>query len=231
MRNHSDEVLEGMLSSVRCSAHTLQLAAYDAIKHENIKSNIDKIRKVIKTMRSTAHKQYFICNPNKKPILDVVTRWSSTYQMLFCLVENKTFFEEFFQNNPSIDFNASDWIFMENFCEAYKPIFIATKELQESHLIIGDFFKVWLNCKLRLDGLQQNSYAQTLKNCMKAREEKLFNNAHFLAGLFLDPRFNFLGTTHMTIEEKIKAKVCKRPMNILRCFCYTFNIKIFADSS
>lgn len=209
MLHHEDEVLVGMLTSVRCSAHTLQLAAFDAIKHENIKSNIDKIRNIIRIMRSVAHKEYFICNPNKKPILDVITRWSSTYQMLLCLAENKSFYEVFFQNNPSIDFNLSDWIFVEKFCEAYKPIYIATKELQESNLVIGDFYKVWLNCKIRLDALQQNAYAQTLSGCMGVREKKMLNNNHFLAGIFLDPRFNFLGTSHITNEEKAKAKVSK----------------------
>lgn len=81
----------GYLSSIeahqRCFAHVLNLSAQDALKE--IKTSIDDLRLLIKAIRvSPKRSQKFkeICQElNIKhlvPILDVVTRWNSTADML-----------------------------------------------------------------------------------------------------------------------------------------------------
>lgn len=223
--NLNDDVLVGVLNAVRCSAHTLQLAANDAIKNENIKPLIDEIRSAIKNMRSVTHKEYFLCNPNKKPIMDVVTRWGSTYEMLHSLQTVKDFYKLFFENNSSIKFNDNNWDFIDKFCAAFQPVYIATKELQEAELAVGDFYKSWLKCKILLTNLSSNTYAQTIKIAMDEREKKLFENESFIAGLFMDPRFNFLASSHLSIDAKEKAKVCY--LNSLSSLAFFIKIMLF----
>ena len=74
-------------SHQRCFAHVLNLAAENALKE--IKSPLEKLRKIIKTIRASPqrHEKFKeICTvarvKYRKPILDVVTRWNSSQNML-----------------------------------------------------------------------------------------------------------------------------------------------------
>jgi hypothetical protein len=71
----------------RCFAHVLNLAAEEALKE--IKSPLEKLRKVIKTIRSSPQrltKFKEICDVTGvkyvKPVLDVATRWNSAHELL-----------------------------------------------------------------------------------------------------------------------------------------------------
>lgn len=188
-----DEQVMSLMNCIRCAAHTLQLAANDTIKEENIKTNIDKIRSIVKSLRSANYKDAFLHNCTKIPTIDIVTRWGSTYEMLNNLKTHKEFYKVIFENNLELAFRECDWDFIELFTTAFYPAFITTKELQLASLTSGDFFKSWLNCKLQLTKLaQSNNLAKTLNEKMEYREEKLFNTDQFVAGIFIDPRFNFL---------------------------------------
>lgn len=157
--------------------------------------------------------------------MDVVTRWGSTYEMLHSLQTDKDFYKLFFENNPSIKFNDNNWDFIDKFCAAFQPVYIATKELQEAELAVGDFYKSWLKCKILLTNLSSNTYAQTIKIAMDEREKKLFENESFIAGLFMDPRFNFLASSHLSIDAKEKAKVCY--LNSLASLAFFIKIMLF----
>lgn len=74
-------------SHQRCFCHVLNLAAEDALKE--IKSPLEKLRKVIKIVRSSPQRQEKfknVCESARikylKPILDVATRWNSTHNLL-----------------------------------------------------------------------------------------------------------------------------------------------------
>ena len=84
---------------------------------------------------------------------------------------------------------------------------IATKSLQYEQLILGDFFGIWLNCKLKIAKLTSTSFllAQLLLSVMEKREADLLKNDLFLALLYLNPRYKvciseieqFVATQHL----------------------------------
>ena len=71
-----------MLRGLRCAAHTLQLAVDDALKQSSLKSDIAKARHVCKILRNPSIIVILKKLKRKKPILDCVTRWHSTCDML-----------------------------------------------------------------------------------------------------------------------------------------------------
>ena len=73
-----------MLRGLRCAAHTLQLAVDDALslKQSSLKSDIAKARHVCKILRNPSIVVILKKLKRKKPILDCVTRWHSTSDML-----------------------------------------------------------------------------------------------------------------------------------------------------
>lgn len=71
--------------SIRCAAHTLQLAIKDALNKTNIQNLLNFCREIVKTMRQKTymyamHKLNFYLRPR----IDCPTRWSSTYLMVSC---------------------------------------------------------------------------------------------------------------------------------------------------
>ena len=77
------------------------------------------------------------------------------------------------------------------FVEVLEPAKIATKLLQYEQLTFGNFFGIWLNCKLKIAKLTSASFllAQLLLSAMEKRETELLKNDLFLASLYLDPRY------------------------------------------
>ncbi|XP_067645059.1 uncharacterized protein [Eurosta solidaginis] len=83
-----------------------------------------------------------------------------------------------------------DWSFVESFVDAFKPMGQYTKQLQIEQYIIGDFYRDWLICEVKLKRMTGNAFAAKLLESMEKRKEILMDNVAFLAGIYLDPRFN-----------------------------------------
>lgn len=190
------EKVHSVLSGVRCAAHTLQLAAHDVLK--KITDKISECREIIKKLRSSGR----VGETNLNFPLDTSTRWNSSYIMLNSLLEKKSSLQAQF---PDLDFN---WVFIESFCVAFKPISELTLKLQKEDYVIGDFFRDWLLCELDLKQISdEDNCAAELIKAMDMRKKQLFVNDAFLAGIYIDPRFNFKGSTILTEEQKQKALV------------------------
>ena len=72
-----------------------------------------------------------------------------------------------------------------------EPAKIATKSLQYEQLTFGDFFGIWLNCKLNIAKLTFTSslLAQLLLSAVEKRETDFVKNDLFFAFLYFDPRY------------------------------------------
>ncbi|CAL8313668.1 unnamed protein product [Arctogadus glacialis] len=128
-----DSVWPGhVLRSVRCAAHTLQLAVGDALKQAS--NIIAKARHVAKRLRT----QNVVCvlkrMGHKRAIVDCATRWHSTHDMLRRLLELKTFCEDMAPTIPVLHLSDSEWEYVSNTVNALKPAKIATKCLQSDQL-------------------------------------------------------------------------------------------------
>ena len=84
---------------------------------------------------------------------------------------------------------------------ALEPARKAAKALQQQHLTLGDFYGIWLRCKLEISKVSPTEFSQLLLSSIKKRELALLENDVFVASIFLDPRYKVL----LNEEEKTSA--------------------------
>ncbi|XP_051977288.1 uncharacterized protein LOC127639367 [Xyrauchen texanus] len=198
-----DTVMQGhVLRSVRCPAHTFQLAIDDALKEKWSSSLICKARRVAKELRTQN-----IVIPRKKmgherAIVDCATCWQSTHDMLEWLLELRSFCEDMSSAIKALHLIENEWQDIANLVCALKPAKIAAKSLQSDQLTAGDFYGVWLQCVLCTDKID-NLFAKRLVQCLTVRQTRLFDSDAFVAALFLDPRYRLFLTDHQTERAKV----------------------------
>lgn len=205
-QNNIETLLASIGNSVRCAAHTLQLAVHDVLK--DYEGQLKSIVSVVKKLRLNRYRRLFSANLQKIPCLDVITRWNSSYIMIKCLTDQQEFIKGLIENDDEIAISEELWLFMLDFMASFKPLFIATKQLQEEQLTMGDFYRSWLECELELASMEEdNQFAEKLLAAMANRKKKLFENNTLIAAIYMDPRFNFVGSDLLTESEKLRAKV------------------------
>ena len=102
--------LEGV-HLVRCSAHTLALAVDDCIgrkSDETTKKLLTNARNVVCTLRNSIMRKELRKKFLPMAIIDVKTRWSSTYDMLKRLLELSAFCQEFETLNEKLKLATSE---------------------------------------------------------------------------------------------------------------------------
>lgn len=134
-----------IMSVIRCAAHSIQLAVFDAIKSLGIQKKIKEIRMIVKALKSSKFNEIYDDLKMTKPRLNVVTRWNSLYLMFESLLKEKTHFVDFYKkvkesNVAEFTLSENNWNFMEKFCQAFKAPFVCTKKLQAEQLNMGLFF-------------------------------------------------------------------------------------------
>ena len=61
---------------------------------------------------------------------------------------------------------------------------------------------------MKLSEIQEsNDFAKTMLEKMIIRQTDLFNNMAFCSAVYMDPRFNFRGSSYLSQENKKLAKV------------------------
>lgn len=200
LEQHCENNPFALVNCIRCAAHTLQLAVFDVLKAAPIKINVDKCHKLAVALRKQLNLTKVIDSGYRQPILNMPTRWSSTYNMIERLVQLKVFCYDN-ADQPELNVDEMLWNFMNDFLLMFKPVTIATAQLQEREMGYGDFYKVWLRLRMEVNKITVNNI-QFLKDAVKKREDLLINNDVFLAALYTDPRFNFILNT----TQKIKAQ-------------------------
>ncbi|XP_065080637.1 uncharacterized protein LOC135703371 [Ochlerotatus camptorhynchus] len=194
-----DASMQDILGSVRCAAHTAQLAVWDVIKP--YEKRIRKIQKLVIKLRQTEYHKFVKQHDAHLPPISNKTRWNSTYLMLKSLLKQKQFFSMLKKAYPEIDFSPH-WKFIERFCEAFEAPFVLTMQLQKRHVVLSDFYAYWLVCQAKLIRLKENCLAQRLLEACQRRLQKLTESNQFKACAYLDPRFNFLGSKRISSKNK-----------------------------
>ncbi|CAI6358146.1 unnamed protein product [Macrosiphum euphorbiae] len=121
-------------------------------------------------------------------ILDIVTRWNSTYLMLLRLIELKPFCTDHQLINTDLFLNTRDWDRIDNLVKSLQPAFLCTKLLQKKDLTLGDFYGIWIQTQNKLN-LINTSISKSVLHFMKIRQDKLLENDVFIATIYLDPRY------------------------------------------
>lgn len=66
----------------------------------------------------------------KRPSIDIITRWSSTYNMLDDLIKCQRFCDMFGEHNRRLNRTTQEWDDIEMILMALKPAYYASKLLQ-----------------------------------------------------------------------------------------------------
>lgn len=166
---------------MRCVSHTLQLAVIDSLKEDGISTTLNKVRALVRKLRNQTY-MYLIKKENlKAPILDCLTRWHSTCDMLDRLQHLKSFIQNMSANDSKLKkfcLNTAEWLHVETIYDALLPAKICTKSLQSEQLTLTDFYGAWITCKIET-GEKKSSFAQKLVEFMYQRkvhnEQQSFN--------------------------------------------------------
>lgn len=145
------EIQDGSITiqSVRCGAHTLQLAINDAIKSTpDILSVIDIARDLSKYLRTPEQVRRLKCEDMRIPQLDVVTRWGSSYDMIVSLWDLKEYCDTMSEHETK-NLSVEDWLALENIKTTLEPARKATRSLQRENMKPGEFYEEWLPMKMK----------------------------------------------------------------------------------
>lgn len=120
-----------------------------------------------------------------QPVLDVATRWNSTYTMLSKLQQ----FEEFCERRlkSAMKLTSSEWGDLKRHVNTLEPAYLATEKLQSTQLFMGDFYILWMELKLTVSAANTTE-SQALSQCISVREESLLGCDAIICSIYLDPR-------------------------------------------
>ncbi|XP_062549817.1 uncharacterized protein LOC134214469 [Armigeres subalbatus] len=205
--NESEDILDDseelMLEGTRCAAHTCQLAVWDVLKkHE---AGINVVKKLVKMTRQSKYKEMFVEHKASFAPISNATRWNAVYLMLKALREQKPFYLMLENKFPELRFS-KHWNFIDKFSRALEPLFFLSVSLQQKHVPLSEFYTQWLICQAHLNAMKDNSVALKLLKAMEKRLSKLIGTIQFKASLYLDPRFNYIGSNRISISDKEAAQ-------------------------
>lgn len=187
------------ISTVRCAAHTLQLAVRDACIDNETQDLIKTVRNLVKKLRTQNYAMFLRASGMKKPLLDCPTRWGSTFDMLERFFALKEVISE--EPNNDLFFPVHKWPILVDVIKSLKPSKVLTLKLQTEQLTLGDFYGEWLRCELETEGINTHLSSRLVQK-MKERQKLLFENKAFLSAVYLDPRFN----STLTPEQQTSAR-------------------------
>lgn len=134
------------IQSLRCSAHTLQLAVHSTLsKDSTVQTTLALAKKLVEHFRrstvanSALVQQQEMMNLDPLDLIqDVPTRWSSTFNMCKRLVKlrlpvsmvmaNQAIIEK--QKRQQLELSSEKWVVLETLCELLEPFAVLTKYLE-----------------------------------------------------------------------------------------------------
>lgn len=91
--------------------------------------------------------------------------------------------------------------------QAFKPLFVLTKDMQAEHVSLSDFYLQWLIATQKVKITEPNPFAGQLVTSMNNRLQNLKTSRAFKMALYLDPRLNYAGSKLFSNEEKEEIQV------------------------
>lgn len=208
INNISSEQFGTCIDVLRCGAHTVNLALKDAMKQSSCEPKLTQIRSHVKKSKHVIFRPIFKMHGIPVPVLDCETRWGSAIDMVESFLKIEPIENELKKVEPSYTVDDSLWSFCKTFAQAFQPIKKLLKNLQREDLTIGDLYRYyWIDTRIELKKMQENNLAVALLQNLGERKNRLFQNKIFLAGLFVDPRFNFKDSPYMSTQQKQIAVV------------------------
>ena len=110
----NSKIFKASSSSFLCVVHTLQLAIKDGLKLPNCDKLLTKTRHIVTKLRSPNILSLLEKRGKKRPILDMTTRWASTYLMIKRLLELRESIGELSLLSPELHISLAMWSSLED---------------------------------------------------------------------------------------------------------------------
>ncbi|XP_062003222.1 zinc finger BED domain-containing protein RICESLEEPER 2-like [Rosa rugosa] len=195
-------LLKGKIFHVRCSAHVLNLMVQDGLTEiQKIILNIRESVKYFKMSPSRLHKFVEIVKQlqlptSKRLILDVPTRWNSTYAMLEAALVFKEVFPRYQERDPYYQWlpSVDDWKKAEKVCQFLEVFNEATNifsgsDYPTANLILPEIWKI--KQILNDASVDDCDYMREMSLKMSAKFDKYWGDCNLLIAIavVLDPRY------------------------------------------
>lgn len=152
---------------------------------------LDVVRHIVRKLRTPNLLAVIRRRGGLLPILDMPTRWGSTFLMAKRLLELKDHVQDLAAAASDLLLSDANWRKLEELATTLKMPYDVTVRLQSAAITPGSFLKEWTALKSILNK-QESTLAQSIENSMDRREEKLFDNNIFLAAVLVDSRYRIL---------------------------------------
>ncbi|XP_025408813.1 uncharacterized protein LOC112682426 [Sipha flava] len=135
----------------------------------------------------------------KGPVIECVTRWGSTYDMLESLLRCQHFCQVFGRHQTRLNVDSDFWTSTNDLKNALGPAKITSCILQAQKLYPGDCLLHWKKCIINTRNI--NSFiSNSIVEAIQRRETTLFNCDSFKLAIFLDGHVNVL-LDEITLRE------------------------------
>ena len=176
--------------TVRCAAHTLQLAIRDGLKQRRAGAVLAQARNVAKKLRAPNMLSSLKNKGQLLPVIDVETRWGSSFLMLKRLLSLKDVVQDYAAAAPELHMPETAWQQIQELANVLEQPYAVTVRVQSADLTAGTFFKEW--CKLRELLEKGGAIAAAIAASMKQREETMLESDVLLAAIYADVRYRIL---------------------------------------
>ncbi|KAG6661883.1 hypothetical protein CIPAW_03G205900 [Carya illinoinensis] len=194
----------GKLFHVRCCAHITNLLVQYGLGE--IRDIVDCVRDGIKYLVASENrlKQFSeiakqLQLPSKKLILDVPTRWNSTYLMLDAAIQFKEVFPRYGDRDRCFEWvpTVEEWGQVENVCQLLAIFNEVTNIVSGSDYPTANLFlsEVWrMKDILGKKSRDENEYMKSMVRKMSAKFDKYWGECNLLMSIaaVLDPRFKMV---------------------------------------
>jgi hypothetical protein len=174
------------IEHMRCAAHTLQVAVCDGIKNSRAAGIIGRIRNIVKEARNSKLSEIIKKRTKKVVLLDMDTRWGSTFMMLERLIELRPTIEEMADcGNQLLFMSPQQWEQAIELRDLLRKAYDMTKKLQFADCTPGYFYRKWTGLRIFYE-VNGSLLATEIAKSMEKRESELLNNGLLLAAVLLD---------------------------------------------
>lgn len=129
---------DGGVVSVRCAAHTLQLAINDILRNKYV-ALLQDIRRIVRKTHAPSMRIAFVNAKAPLPKLDCLTRWGSTLAMILSVIRVRVTLDSFALANPALQLTNEDWEAAEMIAKCLKPPEDLSLKLQQRNITAGEF--------------------------------------------------------------------------------------------
>ncbi|XP_065092437.1 uncharacterized protein LOC135713281 [Ochlerotatus camptorhynchus] len=211
-----DELLEALSAElreqfnvIRGPIRNLHLALNDVLPDTD--QNIFRFNRFARDLRDTKYDDFFHSKKESYPPVCTGNRWTSKYKLIRSIFKQKHLFTELAQKNPEIVLHDHEWQYVQEFIDAFQPLYDITKRIQKKHHPFSEFYMQWLMAIKELRNKTNNRFSKPLTESLTKRVTVLRENMAFKACMYVDPRFNYCESVVFTLEQRDEMKRNQTP--------------------